>query len=378
MTGGCPTGKAHFTETCEPDRPHLIVHVTTTVATTADVETMPARHADLASLQLLPDEHLVDASYVSADGVLDAHADHGVQLVGLLPPDSGWQARDEDGFDLTRFDIDWDHKQVTCPNGKTARNWRQAAAATACRSCRPPSAPPTARPAPTASAAPARPPTPAISPSDPAASTRPSANSAPSRPPRLAGALRPPLRDRGHHRPGLSPQRPAPRPLPRPAQDPPAARADRAGAQPSPRRRLAHRHAAGRQLGLPAHQTPTGAGTIVNSPAESLRGEVQGAHPKTAVLAPMSRTGQINLAQVLAEVAHPGPRQQPKHAGASPVTKQSGKTYIGVHFRWAAQYPRPPRPATFATTAATPPPGPPASTPTPARAAIVTPKPSAS
>jgi len=117
--------KAHFTETCEPDRPHLIVHVATTVATTADIDTMPARHADLASLALLPDEHLVDASYVSVDGVLAARADHGVELVGPLPPDSGWQARDEGGFDLSRFRIDWDNQQVTCPNGKTAHNWRQ-------------------------------------------------------------------------------------------------------------------------------------------------------------------------------------------------------------------------------------------------------------
>jgi transposase len=117
--------KAHFTETCEPDRPHLIVHVATTVATTADVDTMPARHAELASIGLVPAEHLVDASYVSVDGVLAARADHGVELVGPLPPDSGWQARDEGGFDLTRFHIDWDSKQVTCPNGKTARNWRQ-------------------------------------------------------------------------------------------------------------------------------------------------------------------------------------------------------------------------------------------------------------
>jgi hypothetical protein len=116
--------KAHFTETCEPDRPHLIVHVATTVATTTDVDTMPARHAELASIGLVPDEHLVDVSSVSVDGVLAARADHGVDLVGPLPPDSGWQARDEQGFDLSRFHIDWDRKQVTCPNGKTARNWR--------------------------------------------------------------------------------------------------------------------------------------------------------------------------------------------------------------------------------------------------------------
>jgi transposase len=117
--------KAHFTETCEPDRPHLIVHVATTVATTADVDTVPARHADLAGMDLLPDEHLVDAGYTSVDHILGARADHGVELVGPLPPDCGWQARDEGGFDLTRFDIDWDRRQVTCPNGKTARNWRQ-------------------------------------------------------------------------------------------------------------------------------------------------------------------------------------------------------------------------------------------------------------
>ena len=117
--------KAHFTKTSEPDRPHLIVHVATTVATTADVDTLPARHADLARGNLLPDEHLVDAGYTSVDHVLAARADHGVELVGPLPPDSGWQARNEDGFDLARFDIDWDQRQVTCPNGKTARNWRQ-------------------------------------------------------------------------------------------------------------------------------------------------------------------------------------------------------------------------------------------------------------
>jgi len=116
--------KAHFTETCEPDRPHLIVHVATTVATTADVDTVPARHADLARVALLPDEYLVDAGYVSVDHILAARADHGVELVGPLPLDSGWQARDEGGFDLTRFRIDWDRKQVTCPNGKTSRNWR--------------------------------------------------------------------------------------------------------------------------------------------------------------------------------------------------------------------------------------------------------------
>jgi transposase len=118
--------KAHFTETCEPDRPHLIVHVTTTVATAADVDTVAARHADLAKTDLLPEEHLVDAGYVSVDHILAARAEHDVELVGPLPPDAGWQAREQEGFDLTRFAIDWDRQQVTCPNGKTSRNWHHS------------------------------------------------------------------------------------------------------------------------------------------------------------------------------------------------------------------------------------------------------------
>jgi transposase len=174
--------KAHFTETCEPDRPHLIVHVATTVATTADVDTMPARHADLASLALLPDEHLVDASYVSVDGVLDARADHGVELVGPLPPDSGRPATRVASTSAGSASTGTTSRSPV-PTARPPTTGARAPAATGCPSCRPPSAPPTALPAPTAPAAPARRSTRAISPSGPARSTRLSVNSAPSRPP---------------------------------------------------------------------------------------------------------------------------------------------------------------------------------------------------
>jgi transposase len=63
-------------------------------------------------------------------------------------------------------------------------------------------------------------------------------------------------------------------------------------------------------------------------------------HPKTAVLSPLPRIGEINLAQILAEVGPILDRATTlEHAaaevGASPVTKQSGKA-SSVHFRWAA------------------------------------------
>ncbi|HET7519686.1 MAG TPA: transposase, partial [Actinomycetes bacterium] len=64
--------KAHFTETCEPDRPHLITHVATTDASTSDLDTVPDRHRDLAARDLLPDTHLVDSGYVSVGQILSA------------------------------------------------------------------------------------------------------------------------------------------------------------------------------------------------------------------------------------------------------------------------------------------------------------------
>lgn len=63
-------------------------------------------------------------------------------------------------------------------------------------------------------------------------------------------------------------------------------------------------------------------------------------HPKALLLAPMPRIGEINLAQIVAEVGPILARTiDVQHAcaevGASPVTKQSGKGR-GVEFRWAA------------------------------------------
>jgi transposase len=183
--------KAHFTETCEPDRPHLIVHVATTVAAANDVDTVAARHTDLANGDLLPEEHLVDAGYTSVDHILAARGDHGVELVGPLPPDSGWQARDEDGFDLTRFRIDWDRQQVTCPNGHTSRNWRQTSSRHGLPIIQATFRAPDCTPAPTEPAAPAPRSWPATSPSGPAPSTRPSSSCAPSRPPRPGASATP-------------------------------------------------------------------------------------------------------------------------------------------------------------------------------------------
>lgn len=53
---------------------------------------------------------------------IDAHDDHNIELLGPLPPDSAWQARDPDAFDISHFSIDWNNRQVTCPTRRQVQS----------------------------------------------------------------------------------------------------------------------------------------------------------------------------------------------------------------------------------------------------------------
>jgi transposase len=115
--------KAHFTETCDPDAPHLITHVETTPATTPDWHLLPPIHTALATKGLLPGEHLVDAGYVDSDVVVQSQTDHEVAVVGPVSPDLSWQARAGAGFDVACFTLDWEQRRATCPQGKPSVKW---------------------------------------------------------------------------------------------------------------------------------------------------------------------------------------------------------------------------------------------------------------
>lgn len=116
--------KVHLTESCDADRPHLITHVETTPATTPDVALTEPIHADLAAHDLTPEVHLVDTAYVSAEQIVQSQDTYGIALIGPVPPDTSWQARDGQGYDVAHFQIDWDQQQVTCPQGKPSTIWR--------------------------------------------------------------------------------------------------------------------------------------------------------------------------------------------------------------------------------------------------------------
>jgi transposase len=115
--------KVHVSETCDADLPHLITHVHTTNSTVQDVTSTAPIHAALAQRNLLPEKHIVDAGYIDADLLASSTTEYGVNLIGPTRENRSWQARAGTGYDASHFQIDWDHCQVTCPQGATTRGW---------------------------------------------------------------------------------------------------------------------------------------------------------------------------------------------------------------------------------------------------------------
>lgn len=119
------TGYAvHLTETCATEGPNIITNVETTPATTTDVEVTDTIHEALADKELLPDEHLVDTAYTSADQLLDSRRTYGIDLIGPVAGGGSWQAQADTGFDVRCFVVDWESQTVTCPEGKSSQTWR--------------------------------------------------------------------------------------------------------------------------------------------------------------------------------------------------------------------------------------------------------------
>jgi transposase len=121
--------KVHFTETCQAEYPRLITQVETTPSTVHDVKVTTRIQKDLAARGCLPEIQLVDEGYMEIDLLLDSQK-RGIDLVGPVPTSKSWQDRVEGAFDHTQFQIDWEKRVVTCPNGKTSarcterKTWR--------------------------------------------------------------------------------------------------------------------------------------------------------------------------------------------------------------------------------------------------------------
>lgn len=112
---------AHLTETCAPDGPNVITDVATTAATTHDSQVLPGIHTRLSRRGLLQAEHLVDAGYTSLPHLEQATREHQVTVSGPLRSNPTRQHRRNEGFARDDFRIDYDHQQVACPQGRSAR-----------------------------------------------------------------------------------------------------------------------------------------------------------------------------------------------------------------------------------------------------------------
>ena len=118
--------KVHLTETCESDLPHLITHVETTVATTQDPTVLPSIHQSLAEKEILPQQHLVDLGYTSAQLIASSQRDYQIDLFGPVAENAKWQAKAGKGFDMSHFRVNWKRKAVYCPQGKRSRLWKNS------------------------------------------------------------------------------------------------------------------------------------------------------------------------------------------------------------------------------------------------------------
>ncbi len=115
--------KAHLTESCDDDAPHLITQVETTFAGTADITQTARIHQALEAKLLLPHEHLADTGFVDAGLLVQSQSQYGVELVGPIRPYSSWQAQTPEAFTLPQFTVKWEQHQATCPQGKVNSSW---------------------------------------------------------------------------------------------------------------------------------------------------------------------------------------------------------------------------------------------------------------
>ncbi|MEU3070976.1 hypothetical protein AB0935_19905 [Streptomyces sp. NPDC007027] len=113
----------HVTETCETGpQANLITDIATT-GPTRDTEALPGIHIRLRDRGLLPRQHLLDGGYLSVSLLHRFLRDHQVELVGPVKASGAWRSKEQTCFTRDDFTIDFDQRQVICPNGETSHIW---------------------------------------------------------------------------------------------------------------------------------------------------------------------------------------------------------------------------------------------------------------
>ncbi|MGA5135502.1 IS1182 family transposase [Streptomyces olivoreticuli] len=113
----------HQTETCDKDTPNVIVHVATRPASEQDIDALDDIHRALVGRGFRPREHLVDSGYITPDKIHHTARQWGITLFGPVRLDPRGD-RGHPGFTKEDFQVNWDERTMTCPNGETSSPWK--------------------------------------------------------------------------------------------------------------------------------------------------------------------------------------------------------------------------------------------------------------
>jgi len=112
--------KIQVTETCDDDRPHLIVDLEPTGALSNDSPELANIQARLEKQGTVPGEQQVDQGYMSGANLVKS-AEQGIHLVGVPLADT----QGPPGFRQADFRIDPQTRQAVCPAGQSSTIWSE-------------------------------------------------------------------------------------------------------------------------------------------------------------------------------------------------------------------------------------------------------------
>lgn len=75
---------------------------------------------------MLPTEHLTDTNYAEAKQFVQSRQQYGIDLIAPTRADHKWQAKEQQGFDESLYQIDWEVQKATCPAGRASLSWTPA------------------------------------------------------------------------------------------------------------------------------------------------------------------------------------------------------------------------------------------------------------
>ena len=67
----------------------------------------------------------MDAAYIDAAVLVSSRQEHGITLVGPPRPNSSWHTKLEGGYTREQFTVEWEQRQVRCPQGKVSASWTE-------------------------------------------------------------------------------------------------------------------------------------------------------------------------------------------------------------------------------------------------------------